>query len=141
MKLSTSATIADVENALTILRAAVMADPTIEIKAAKKLAASVELILPKDGVTKDLNQAFNHGESWWAKNVLNGQAEGCTTGNKLEKIKQYVCQSSSYNRHTSDADTRDKVQRWLNDKFPVTAIPADSVPEDGIADNDEAEAA
>ena len=134
---TTNATIADVENALVILKAAVKADASVEAKAGKKLAAAIEFILPKSNVTKDLNQAYNHGESWWAKNVLNGQLEGCTTANKLDKIKQYVCQSSSYIRHTSDSGNKENVQRWLADKFPVAEVlNSTSVLVEGIADEE-----
>lgn len=118
MKIVT-ATVVDVEKALDAFKAAVSVDPSLEGLAGKKLASAVELILPKDGVSKDLNQAFNHGENWWAKNVLNGDLEGCTRDNRLDKIKQHVCQSPSYIRHMGVPSTKVKVERWLEETFPA----------------------
>jgi len=117
----TTATIADVEVALAAFKAAAQLDQSLEHDSKKKLAAAVDALTPKDGVTKDLNQAFTYGENWWAKSVLNDNADGCTKENKLEKIKLHVLKSPSYLRHSADENTRAKVARWLADTFPVTA--------------------
>jgi hypothetical protein len=116
-----SAYVSDVEVVLASLKATIATDPQVEVEFGKKLATVVELLTPKDGVTKDLKQAFTHGENWWAKNVLNGNLDGCTTDNKLEKIKKHILMSSSYHRHVADDKTKVKVERWMNETFPVQA--------------------
>lgn len=121
------ATIFDVEKALSCFKAAVLLDPALEGLSGKKLAAVVEGLTLKDGVTKDLNQAFNHGESAWAKNVLNGEIEGCTMDNKLDKIKQHVLQTSAYRRHIGDVTTKPKVEQWLASTFPTPTDETDAV--------------
>lgn len=112
------ATIADVEAAIAVLKKAVTVDPTLEGSSGKKLAASVELILPKDGVTKDLNQAHTHAEKKWAVNFAN-DLDACTKGNKAEKIKQYVCSTLAYTRLIADPGVKPKVESWLAEKFPA----------------------
>lgn len=117
----TTATIADVEAAIDVLKSAADVDPTLEGNAGKKLFAAEELILPKDGVTKVLNQAYGHAEKKWALNVVNDEKDGCTMGNKLEKIKQYVQKSDGYDRFSGNESTSDKVQTWLDEKFSTQA--------------------
>ena len=70
-------------------------------------------------MTKVLNQAYGHAEKKWALNVLNSEADGCTRDNKLDKIKQYVQKTDGYDRFISEESTTDKVQTWLDKKFPV----------------------
>lgn len=116
----TTATIADVENALLAFKEAAEQDEKLEGLSAKKLAAAVIALTPKDGVAKDLQQAFTNGEKWWAVNALNDK-EGCTQANKLVKIKDYILKTDAYDRHFGNAETKTKVERWLVDKFPVPA--------------------
>ena len=116
-----TATIADVEQALDAFKAAAQLDQTLEGDSKKKLAAAVDALTPKDGVTKDLNQAFTYGENWWAKNVLNDNTEGCTKENKLEKIRLHILKSPAFIRHSADENTKVKVARWLADTFTAPA--------------------
>ena len=115
----TSANIVDVENALNAFKAAAQANPDLEAESKKKLAAAVEALTPKDGTTKLLNQAFTYGESWWAKNVLNGGLEGCTTDNKADKIRGHIHRSDAYSRLFNDTATKAKVEKWFQDDFPA----------------------
>ena len=114
----TIATIADVENALLAFQAAAELDANLEARAGKKLAAVVDALTPKDGVTKDLNQAYTHAEKKWAVNYAD-EKDACTKGNKAEKIKQYVCSTLAYTRLIADPTTKPKVETWLSGKFPV----------------------
>lgn len=125
-----SATIIDVENALVSFKAACAAESSLEARTGKKLAIVVEALTVKDGMTKVLNQAYGHAEKKWALNVLNGENDGCTRDNKLEKIKQYVLKTDGYDRFYNDDNTSDKVQTWLDEKF---STPADSLIEDEAA--------
>lgn len=139
--ISLSACIVDVENAVAVLKAAAMVDPSLEGAAGKKLAAAVELILPKDGVTKVLNQAYGYAEKKWAINALSDKdTDGCTKENKLEKIKQYVLKSDGYDRFSKVEKTNIKVQQWLVEKFNV-ATTAAPVPAESAADSEEEKAA
>ena len=113
------ATIADVENALATFKAAAQKDPNLEAASGKKLAAAVEYLTAKDGVTKDLNYAYTNGEKWWAVKVLSDKPDGCTKENKLEKIRQQILNSDAYTRHSSNPDTKEKAEAWLVDKFKV----------------------
>lgn len=117
----TTATITDVENALLAFKAAAEQDTKLEGLSAKKLAAAVDALTPKDGVAKDLNQAYTHAEKKWATNVLDEEKDGCTRDNKIEKIKQYVTESTSYIRLIKDSTTKDKAERWIAEKFPIPA--------------------
>lgn len=116
-----SATIIDVENVLASFKAACAADSSLEARTGKKLAIVVEALTVKDGMTKVLNQAYGHAEKKWALNVLNGESDGCTRNNKLEKIKQYVLKTDGYARFSSEEGTSDKVKTWLDEKFPAQA--------------------
>lgn len=122
----TTATITDVENALLAFQEAAEQDTKLEGLYAKKLAAAVEALTLKDGVTKDLQQAFTNGEKWWAVKVLSDKPEGCTKENKLEKIKQHVLKSDAYTRHFGNEETKGKVERWLAEKFPVMSDEAEA---------------
>ena len=115
---SNTATVDDVEKALEDFKAAVAEDSSLEGLYGKKLAVVVDALTPKDGVTKLLNQQYGYGEKWWAKNVMDGEAEGCTKDNKLEKIKQYILRSNAYNRLHGDPKITDKVVRWMSERFP-----------------------
>jgi hypothetical protein len=116
----TTATIADVENALVAFQVASELDTNLEARSGKKLAAVVEALTPKDGVTKDLNQSFTNGEKWWAVNVLNDK-DGCTKENKLEKIKHHILKSDAWSRLSGDVKVKAKADNWLAEKFPVPA--------------------
>ena len=111
------ATIADLKKATAVLEAAIAKDPTLETQIGKKLAIAVDNIYPKDGVTKDLQQAFTNGEKWWAVKVFSDETEGCTQDNKLEKIKDYIIKTAAYGRHFGNPDTKAKVEQWLASKF------------------------
>lgn len=121
----TTATIADIEAAIVVCKAAFTIDPTLEGSSGKKLFAAEELILPKDGVTKVLNQAYGLAEKKWALNVVTEEKDGCTMGNKLEKIKQYVQKSDGYDRFSNNKSTTEKVQTWLDKKFPIQPDPSE----------------
>ena len=112
-----SAVVADVEKALEEFKAACKDNPYLEASSGKKLAAAVDVLTPKDNVTKNMNQAYTNAEKKWAMNVLNGQADGCEATNKLMKIKEYVQGSTSYNRLAKDPTTVGKVSKWVIDKF------------------------
>lgn len=114
-----SATIDDVETALNAFKLAAQGDASLEHESRKKLAAAVDALTPKDDVTKLLNQSYNYGENWWAKNVLDNEKEGCKKENKLEKIKQHVLKSDAYHRLNGNEDTKGKVERWIEKKFQV----------------------
>jgi hypothetical protein len=115
----TTATIADVENALLAFQAAAEQDTKLEGLSAKKLAAAVEALTPKDGLTKDLQQAYTNGEKWWSVRYGKDEAEGCTKENKLVKIKDYILKTDSYTRHFGNAKTKERVEEWLAEKFTV----------------------
>ena len=121
VKKSVSSTIAEVENILAALKLEVAKDASIEVQYAKKLAAAGELMSIKDGVSKDLNQAYTYGKSWWSTNVTDGELEGCTMANKDEKIKGHVLKSSAYSRHFNNAATKAKVEKWLAETFAAPA--------------------
>lgn len=123
LKKSVSSTIVEVEHTLTILKQEAAKDPSIEAQYAKKLAAVVDLLSIKDGVTKDLNQAYTYGKNWWANNVTDGNLEGCTLENRLEKIKEHVLKSSAYSRHFNTPATKGKVEKWLRETFAAPAQP------------------
>ncbi|HXE96192.1 MAG TPA: hypothetical protein VN642_07295 [Dongiaceae bacterium] len=110
-------TIADVEKILVILKQEAAKDPKLEGKYDKKLAQAAELLSIKDGVTKDLNQAYTYGKNWWSTNVTDGGLEGCTMHNKDEKIMQHVMKSSAYTRHFNNAATKEKVEMWMLETF------------------------
>lgn len=112
-----SSCILDVENVLATLKAACVADRNLEARMSKKLAAVVEALTVKDGMTKVLNQAYGHAEKKWALNVLNGEKDGCTRDNKLEKIQSYVTKTDGYDRFSNDPKTSDNVLVWLVEKF------------------------
>ena len=114
------ATITDVENALLAFQVAVEQDPNLEARYGKKLANVVDALTPRDSVTKDLNQAFNHGESSWAKNVLNGELDGCTKDNKLAKIKEHILKTAAYNRLINNTSTKAKTEQWIATTFPTS---------------------
>lgn len=116
MKTITTATINDVERALANFKVAAALDPRLESKAEKKLAAAVEALIPKDNVTKDLNQAYTNGEKWWAVNVMNDK-EGCTKDNKDEKVKARILKSDAWTKHHGNLDTTEKAEDWLAGKF------------------------
>jgi hypothetical protein len=113
-----TATYADVVKALETFKTAMDTDPKLEGLFAKKLATAVDALTLKDGVTKDMSQAYTHAEKKWAMNVLDDEKEGCTRGNKLAKIREYVLESTSYKRHVKDPDTKAKVEKWIDEKFP-----------------------
>lgn len=115
-----TATIEDVQSALTAFIAATTEDPSLEGLSGKKLAAVVDALTPKDSVTKDLKYAFTNAEKKWAMNFAD-DLDGCTKANRAEKIKQYVTSSVGYNRLIADLATKGKVEKWLKDKFPVIA--------------------
>lgn len=115
-----TATIREVEAALANLKALCAITTGLELQNCKKLGAVVELLTPKDGVTKDLNQAYTNAEKKWAMNYAN-DLDGCTKVNKLDKIQQYVLVAEGYNRHANDDESMSKVISWLADKFPQSA--------------------
>ncbi len=117
MKMNT-ATVADVEKALEEFKAAAGKDSALEGLYGKKLAIAADALTPKDGVIKDLNQAYTNAEKKWAKNVLNDEADGCKKDNKLEKIKHYVMKSDAYSRLISDEKTKAKVENWFEKNLP-----------------------
>lgn len=124
MKKVITATFAEAEKALKDLGVDIAADPGLEVLFAKKLGNVVELVTPKDGVTKLLNQQYRYGKNWWASNAMDGETEGCTKDNKLEKIKQYVLRSDAYHRLHGDPKTSGKVDKWMAEKFPeVVGVP------------------
>lgn len=111
------ATIANVERILAELKAEAAKNPNIEVKYEKKLAIAADVLSIKDGVTKDLNQAYTYGKNWWSTNVTDGNLEGCTMANKLEKIMDHVLKSSAYTRHFNNSATKEKVEMWLEETF------------------------
>ena len=125
MKLVT-ATIDDVKKATAALEAAIARDPDLAFKLGKKLAVAVDNIYPKDGVTKDLNQAYTNGEKWHAVNAKKKE-HGCTPENEAEKIKEYILKTNAYARHFGNPDTKSTVEEWLAEKFPA---PAETQPEE-----------
>ncbi|GFO55572.1 hypothetical protein GMSM_25790 [Geomonas sp. Red276] len=114
----TTATIADVETALLAFQVAAERDANLEVRSGKKLAAVVEALTPKDGVTKDLNQAYTNGEKWHAVNAKT-RKHGCTPENEQEKIKWYIQNTDAYARHFGNPETKAKVEGWLAETFPV----------------------
>jgi hypothetical protein len=118
-----TATIADVKRELAALEAAIAKDPTLEGLVGKKLATAVDALTPKDGVTKDLQQAYTNGEKWWSVRFADDEAEGCTKENKLVKIREYILKTDAYGRHYGTAVTREKVEQWLTEKFPAPPNP------------------
>lgn len=124
--MSKVATIVDVEKALEAFKTAVTLDPALEGLSGKKLAAVVEGLTPKDGVSKELNQAYTNGNKWWSVNFTNGEKEGCTKDNRLDKIKLYVLQTAAYRRLIGDSATKEKVELWLTTTFHTPTDEADS---------------
>ncbi|TGU71174.1 hypothetical protein E4633_12565 [Geomonas terrae] len=116
-KASAVATIADVKRELANLDAAVAKDPSLEGLMGKKLWVVVDNLTIKDGVTKDLKQAYTNGEKWHAVNAKK-KLYGCTDDNEQEKIKEYILGTDAYARHYGNPDTRAKVEKWLADMFP-----------------------
>lgn len=112
-----STTIADVKRELANFEAAADKDKHLEAKYAKKLWLVVDNLTIKDGVTKDLNQAYTNGEKWWAVNVMKGDKEGCNKDNKDEKVKARVLKSDAWAKHHGNPDTEEKAEKWLADKF------------------------
>ena len=119
----TTATIADVENALLAFQAVCELDPNLEARSGKKLAAAANLINPNDGVTKDMRQAYTNGEKWWSVRYAKDEAEGCTKENKLVKIREFILRTDAYARHFGNDETRDKVERWMAETFPASPRP------------------
>jgi len=112
-----TATIDDVEKALATYKAAVAKNPSLEVKNAKKLAGVVSELSPKSDVSKLLGQAYNIGEGKWAKNVLNGNKEGCTVDNKKDKIMAHITSTSAYNKLIADPETKAEAEAWLEEAF------------------------
>lgn len=112
-----SATIADVEKAFANYKAAAIANPKREGLDAKKLAGVVLGLLPKSDTSKLLAQAMNIGESKWAKNVVNDNAEGCTKDNKKEKIMDHITSTAAYKKLMSDPDTKIEAEAWIERTF------------------------
>jgi hypothetical protein len=104
--MNNTATYVDVVKTMETLKAAMDLDPNLEGLFAKKLAIAVDVLTVKDGVPKDMSQAYTHAEKKWAMNVLNDEADGCTKDNKLVKIREYVLESTSYKRHVNNIDTK-----------------------------------
>lgn len=115
-----TATISEVETALVTLMELCATTPGLEGQYGKKFGAVVELLTLKDGVTKDLNQAYTNGGKKWAMNYAN-DLDSCTKANKLDKIRQYVLVADGYTRHFNNADTKIKVENWLAEKFTAPA--------------------
>ena len=115
-----TATISEVESALVTLKTLCATTPGLEGQYGKKFGAVVELLTLKDGVTKDLNQAYTNAEKKWAVNYAN-DLDSCSKINKLEKIRQYVLVADGYTRHFNNADTKLKVENWLAEKFSAPA--------------------
>lgn len=113
---SAAATIADVKRELEAFEAAVAKDQSLEVKYGKKLWVVVDNLSIKDGVTKDLNQAYTNAEKWWAVNALRDK-EGCNKDNRDEKMKGRILKSDVWTRHHGNADTEDKADKWLTEKF------------------------
>jgi hypothetical protein len=113
MKKILIATIADVENVLAGYKQRVAANPKLEALDGKKLGSIVCLLKPKTSVPKLLTQAYGYGESKWAKNVLNDNAEGCTKENKLEKITEHILSTEAYKKFIKDTDTKDEAEAWM----------------------------
>ena len=118
-----TATIIDVEKTLATLKSAITANPSLEVEYGKKMADVVDLLTLKDGVTKDLGQAYTNAEKRWAVNYAD-EIDGCTKLNKLDKIKLYMVASSGYVRHHNNPDTKVKVEKWMSDKFSANATDA-----------------
>jgi len=116
---SAAATIAEVKNAVVALELAAQKDQKLEGLMAKKLATAIDYLTIKDGVTKDLNQAYTNAEKWWAVNVMKGDKEGCNKANKDEKIKARVMMSDVWAKHHGDEATKEKAENWLVEKFKV----------------------
>jgi hypothetical protein len=114
---SAAATIADVRSAIEALELAAQKDQKLEGLMAKKLAMAIDYLTIKDGVTKDLNQAYTNGEKWWAVNYANDEKDGCTKANKIEKIKARVLASDVWVKHHGNSKTKDKAEAWLAEKF------------------------
>jgi len=112
-----AATIAEVKNAVQVLELAIQMDQKLEGLMAKKFAMAIDYLTIKDGVTKDLNQAYTNGEKWWAVNFANDEKDGCTKANKIEKIKARVLASDVWAKHHGNSNTKDKAEAWLAEKF------------------------
>ena len=121
MKKMLFATIADVEASLANYKLRVAAKPELEKLDGKKLAVVVETLAKKSNVPKLLLQAHGHGESNWAKNVMNNNHDGCTADNKLEKIKTHILSTSAYINFINNPDTREDAEEWMKAEFPEKA--------------------
>jgi len=111
-----TATIADVENALATYKKAVALNPKREGLDAKKLASVVVGLIPKSDTSKLLAQAYNIGESKWAKNAMK-KAEGCTEGNKNDKIMAHITSTAAYSKLMSDPETKVEAEAWIDKTF------------------------
>jgi uncharacterized membrane-anchored protein YjiN (DUF445 family) len=116
-----TASIADLKKTIVDFEVASEADPNLEGLYGKKFAAAVDLIEIKDNVTKDMKQAYNHAEKKWATNVMDNEADSCTKGNKFQKIKGYVLDSTAYKRLIKDPKTKAKVDKWIDETFTTPA--------------------
>jgi len=96
-----------------------------------KVNKLLEVLTIKNGVTKQLNQAYTNGEKEWALAFSNGTA---TREGKSLAIKTHIVQTDAFKRFTTVPSTgtpaevakaekaRQDAMAWIADKFPVPEI-------------------
>ncbi|MBJ6726798.1 hypothetical protein [Geomesophilobacter sediminis] len=110
-----SATIAEVEEALSAFKAAAEVDSGLEAEWSKKLWAITELLTLNE---KDLKQAYTNAEKWWSVRAIK-QADGCTVdpANREKKMKERIHASSAWVKSCKTPLTKTRAERWMANAF------------------------
>ena len=98
-----------------------------------KVNKLLEFMTIKNGVTKQLNQAYTYGEKAWALAFANGTA---TREVKEQFIKAHITQTDAYKRFTTvptgtapEIDKAEKAKKdalaWIAEKFPESEANAE----------------
>jgi hypothetical protein len=99
-----------------------------------KVNKAVEALTPKDDLTRVFKQLQGN-----ARKDFNDKKEegtpGYTEQTKADKIREYVL--TKFKKHMDAPKTSVKATNMFNAAYPVVAPPTDSVPADGIADDEE----
>lgn len=92
-----------------------------------KVNKLLEALTIKNGVTKQLNQAYTYGERDWALAFANGTS---TRGQKNQHIKDHIMKTDAFRRFTTVPSTgsdgviakaekaKNDAMAWIAEKFP-----------------------